>query len=155
MMSRRWWNTVAFALVSGALLLLIVFHLTPAFEYRIGWEVWVEVASLLSDPGLMVRDTEAMVVIPGLVTATLLLAGTPWLVPLLGKSRVLWWIMVLLSVATCVCLSGYLILEEIRYPGTIEWNTGSRCLLLAPIAHFAGLLMIRGEKKPTSGLAAR
>lgn len=141
----RWMNLVALAVLSTSLLAYVAFHLLPIEAYTDpeledrGWELWGEVYEFIKDPDA--NYSQEMIGVAGFLCSAFLIVVCPFLVPVMSRSRWLWWVMVLAS-GTAMCgLGGIVLLAFIEEPGS-----GTYCLLAALALNFLGLLFIRREQ---------
>ncbi|WP_264513662.1 hypothetical protein [Luteolibacter rhizosphaerae] len=147
-------NLIALALLITALIAYIAFHFLPlevyppdlyGIEPDRGYEVWGEVVEFAKDPSA--NDPQDMIALAGFLCAAFLIIVSPFLVPLLHRSRWMWWTVVLVSGATLCGLGGVLLLIFF-HDGEAIPGSGIHCLLAALALNFLGLLFIRREKSP-------
>jgi hypothetical protein len=148
----RFMNLVAFALLATALLAYVAFHLLPIEIYTApglsdldpdrGYRVWGEVLEFAKNPSA--DQGQDMIALAGFVCSAFLIVTCPFLVPLLNRSRWMWWIVVLASGAALCGLGGVLISIFYRDNHVIP-GPGIPCLLAALVLNFLGLLFIRKE----------
>lgn len=150
-------NRIARALLFAAFALLLGFHVLPighqppGSRIERGWRVW---AGIWEDLGDILRSSAtqpmALVFLMGLITWFFLSATSPFLVPLLIRSRTLWLISILMS---ALCLAGFAVV--LVRGSNFDWPAAMICLFASPVFHLAGLLCIRREEIPCpeSGLS--
>jgi hypothetical protein len=145
----HWMNLVALAVLSTSLLAYVAFHLLPIeasmdpeLEER-GWELWKAVYEFIKEPDA--SYSREMIGVAGFLSSAFLIVACPFLVPVLNRSRWLWWVMVLASGAAMCGLGGIVLLAlmDMEEPGS-----GTCCLLAALVLNFLGLLFIRRETAP-------
>jgi hypothetical protein len=145
----RWMNLIALALLSTAVIAFVAFHFLKVQSYvdpglmgqpeELGWSIWPEVYEFLKnpDPG----EFQPMIGIASLLASSVLVITCPFLVPVLSRSRLVWWIAVLASGSAMCGLGGVLLFGQgDAVPGPAIW-----CLLGVLVLNFTGLLFIRRE----------
>ena len=146
-------NLVALALLLTALIAFVAFHFLVV-EYasgsstmetdEMGWKIWPSLYDFLKDGDF--SEIEETITAASLLCSTLLVLLSPFLIPVLKRSRLAWWVLVIPSgMATFgfVGIVGMSILSSSNPLGP-----GIPCLLAAFALNFIGLLFIRREATP-------
>ncbi|MCW1921705.1 hypothetical protein OKA05_04020 [Luteolibacter arcticus] len=147
-------NLVALALLITALIAFVAFHFlvvdydsdpsTVEKTPERGWEIWLELIGFLKDADF--TEFRGMIAAASFLCATLLVVLAPFLVPVLKRSRLAWWVIVLpAGIATCGFggIVGVDLLDPLN-----SYGPGVPCLLAAFAINFIGLLFIRHEAAP-------
>ncbi|MEK7952366.1 hypothetical protein [Luteolibacter soli] len=112
-----------------------------------GYEIWQEMLNRFSKR--RPRPLGESVVASCLATGTLLVIASPFLLGVFGRSRILWWLVFAISVLVAAGITGSVswcrLFDE---ASPIPWNnpTGLTPLLLFPLSHLCGMLLIRPAK---------
>lgn len=141
-------NLLALAVLVTSLLLFIVFHFVPTPEGdEKGWQIWSEIAGLVTDPEILDEPLE-VIAVASFICFSVLVVGCPFLVFFLRRSRLLWWLAVVMSGIATVGFWGFIVT-------TNTWeNLGQSGLIIlaTPVANLVGLLLLRGERRmPVEG----
>ncbi|WP_367873122.1 hypothetical protein [Luteolibacter sp. Populi] len=141
-------NLVATAILITAAIAFVAFHLLKMVTYanplhepsqvERGWTVWIGILFYLKHPDL---DSESMIIVSALLAATVMILSAPFLLPILSRSRVSWWVAAMCSGVALAGIGFFLTFgwdNESSRPGP-----GLLCLLAALILNFTGLLFIR------------
>ena len=127
-------NRTARILFLNALACFVVFHfvrftifLDPLWSAtdNTGWRIWGELPDDFRD--LSRVDAEEMVIWSGFLTSSLLLASSPFLVPVLRISRLAWWLGVLASGVSMLGFIGVLIPTLLKADYAVP-GPGAYCL---------------------------
>ena len=145
-------NVIALALLCTALIAFGAFHFLEVQIYvdpglagqsgELGWRIWLEVYEFLKSPDP--DEFQPMIGIASLLASTVLVVACPFLVPVLSRSRWVWWIAVLAS-GSAMCGLGGVLLSTQNDPGYAVPGPGIYCLLGVLVLNFTGLLFIRRE----------
>ena len=140
-------NRAALGLLVAALLTFTAFHFLPGFgEAEACWRVWLEVGEILADP-LRGNDASDFVILASFLTITLLILGSPFLLPVFLRSRLAWWLATLMSGVALFALWILVLVDtEPALLGPAGW-----CLLMAPALHLIGMVTLRGDS-PDRGM---
>lgn len=143
--SARRLNLVALAILFTALAAFLAFHALPFQPWReaAGWEIWFDVADYLSDPDW--SETRLLIGVTTLISATLLIVASPFLVPFFRLSRLSWWVAVLSSGMIMTGLGGLMVIGHYIDESSETSGPALPCLIAALILNFTGLLFIRRE----------
>lgn len=125
-----------------ALALFVAFHfLPPLADFdRLGWRIWKAVWQTLIDPESIMRRPDEAVFLASFLTMALLVPTSPFLLPVLRKSRLAWLILLIASLLAALGLGFTIII--MLYGREIELF-GFWFLLLANILNFLGLATAR------------
>lgn len=145
-------NLIALAFLITALIAFVVFHFTVfirhlELEPLFGWQIWPEVWGGFSRPNF--NDPAELIACTAFCTSAMLITISPWILPFLRNSRLAWWLLILMSGAVLIGLSGTLVANYFPHQSK-KLGTGFYCLIAAQVLHFAGLLFIRREVPPAS-----
>lgn len=141
-------NLVALALLLTALTAFVAFHFLVV-EYEsdkseMGWEIWPSLFEFLKQADF--SEPRGMIAAASFLCATLLVVLAPFLVPVLKKSRLLWWVIVIpAGMATCG-FGGIVGMNFLDFSNS--YGPGIPCLVAAFALNFIGLLFIRREAPP-------
>ena len=149
---RRTMNLLALAFLIASLLLLGAFHALPmetGEDPERGWAIWVEVWGILLNPEQLSGDISGAIAFVSFLTFVGLIACCPFLIGLLRRSRLLWWMATILSGIATIGFSALVLgdIAEGNNPDLRETWPGMVCLLASPVLNFIGLLFIRGERR--------
>jgi peptidoglycan/LPS O-acetylase OafA/YrhL len=143
-------NLVALALLLTALIAFVAFHFLvveydsdPMVEgkHQIGWEIWRSLFEFLKQADF--SESRGMVAAASFLSATLLVVLTPFLLPVLKKSRLMWWV-VFIPAGMATCGFGGIVAMNF-FNAENSFGPGIPCLLAAFALNFIGLLFIRRE----------
>lgn len=153
-------NLIALALLVTALIAFVSFHFLPTisgeevdrrgydpndFE---GWTIWEEIGNFAKDPDI--GDFQEMIGVSTFLTGVMLILSSPLIIPVLRRSRLVWWVATLGSGLVLTGLGGLLVinnLEPVIQPGPAIY-----CLLASLALNFLGLLFIRREVPAAPGV---
>ena len=158
----------ALFLLGGALLLFGAFHGMPVvssahttispsgtaeiWESQRGYTIWESVISMMSNPGTL--DIKDGIVCGALFAATMITVASPFLTVFLVKSRLLWWMFLVFS---CIGVLGIsvmflvLLVTDPWDPETTRIGPGMAALIVFPLLHFAGILLVRRTRTEAGG----
>ena len=146
-------NVVALALLLTALIVFVAFHFliveydsdpSAVGKNEMGWEIWPSLFEFLKEADF--SDLRGMIVAASFLCATLLVVLAPFLLPVLKRSRLAWWVVVIpAGIATCGF--GGLVAMDLLDPSH-SFGPAVPCLLAAFPLNFIGLLFIRREDTP-------
>ena len=142
-------NLLALAFLIVAFVLLVAFHFMPLDDSTPGWAIWPGIVEmgreLVRNPEMLEWSGgwETVILIAVFPCLALLVFAAPWLVGVLGRSRVLWWIATLLAGVSTICL-WTLILKNVPAEG---YHQPMVALLAIPLLNLGGLLLIRGQRR--------
>lgn len=152
-MKARKSDLLAGALLIAAAVLFLLFQALPISSRKVsdnhwlaehGYVVWSEMGEMLSRPGRL--DMESGLITAGILMGTALAMASPFLIGILSRSRLLWWVAVLAS-ALVFCgvtgVVGWNLMDSFHDPTVFRWKSGMACLVLWPLLHFVGVLCIR------------
>jgi hypothetical protein len=146
-------NLIALALLITALIACVAFHFLPTIsgeeidrgEYDPndfkGWTIWEEIGNFAKSPNI--GDFQEMIGVSTFLTGVLLILSSPFLIPVLRRSRLVWWIATIASGLVLTGLGGLLVISNLEpddQPGPAIY-----CLLVSLALNFLGLLFIRRE----------
>ncbi len=143
-------NRIALVLFFAALNSFIVFHFVEFWHFQdssfdsdtTGWMIWPQLVGTLK----VLSNVEVMQMIfwSGLLTSSLLLVSSPFLVAILRKSRLAWWIGALTSGVATLAF-GFVVLPLAF--NSDELSPGPGCFLLssAMLLNFLGFFFIRRD----------
>jgi hypothetical protein len=150
---RRSDQTAVILLVIAAINLLVIqvvpFSINkdysdPTREERfMGYEIWVEIFEELTDFGSF--DALGVMISVALISGSLLVLCSPFLVNVVSGNRVIWWFVVSMSGLVLVSLTGYfswmLLMDP---PDADDWRPGPGLfmMMIFPVMHFSGILCI-------------
>ncbi len=145
-------NLIALSLLITALIAFIAFHFLIIERYTdpmlklgpemVGWQVWPILYDTLTSH-LGSNNISGMIALSAFITFSLIVAGCPFLIPILKVSRLSWWIVVVSSGAAMCGLGGNILTEQ--DPDFSTPGPGLYCLLASLALNFLGLLFIRRE----------
>jgi hypothetical protein len=146
-------NLIALALLITSLIAFITFHFLPTIsgeeidregydpnEFK-GWTIWEEIGNFAKSPNI--GDFQEMIGVSTFLTGVLLILSSPFLIPVLRRSRLVWWIATLGSGLVLTGLGGLLVISNLDpddNPGPAIY-----CILASLALNFLGLLFIRRE----------
>jgi len=144
-------NQIALALLVTALTILIAFHLLPfdpslastEGNHHRGWVIWEFIMPALSFERLLFSPNRGALMIASLPLSMLLVAASPFLIPLLSGSRPIWWITILLT-SVCAAAVTWMVWELSVDPITRPPKSIGT-YLASVYLNFLGLLFIRRE----------
>lgn len=142
-------NLLALVFLIVAFLLLVVFHFMPVNEGYRGWRIWpgiVETARVLARSPEILEwpgGWEAVLLLTAYPCMALSVVSAPWITGVLGRSRVLRWIAILLAGISAIGL--WIVL--LRAGSFGEPGRTMLVLLVIPVLNLAGLLLIRPEQR--------
>ena len=146
-------NLIALALLVTALIAFIAFHFLPTisgvevdrrgydpsdFE---GWTIWEEIGNFAKAPNI--GDFQEMIGVSTFLTGVVLILSSPILIPVLRRSRLVWWIATLGSGLVLTGLGGLLVINNLE--PALQPGPAIYCLLASLALNFLGLLFIRRE----------
>jgi len=139
-------NVLALPVLAAGVLSFAIFHFLPGFGHRAGWKIWEELGGVLHSPQLL-REPGLLATVACFIMATVLLVVSPFMMRVLRKSRLAWWLATTMSALSSIVL---LLLVLVR-SGAANVGVGGWFLLAAPLFNFAGLLMIRSSRSAAPG----
>lgn len=124
-----------------ALLLFITFHLIRFSGTEYGWHIWLEIVDMVKRPNEFTEPSAALM-FAAFLTTSLLIPASPFLGPVWIKSRLAWFVVLLLSgvVAISFLLFAFFI---ISIDGAERLNAGLLAFIAAPCFNFTGILLAR------------
>lgn len=140
-------NLVAVGLFITALLALFGFHVTE-WESGMGsgihgWVIWPALWSMAQAPDFSdTIESIGLIMFPSFVV---LAVCSPFLIGVLRKSRLAWWLLVLFS-GTCLISVGLFAISESSLPDNPDQlGPGFFCLANALAMNFLGMLFVRRD----------
>ena len=142
-------NLVALGFFVTALLALGGFHLTAwDLGFRIhGWRIWPALWSMAQAPDFSdTIESIGLIMFPSFVV---LAVCSPFLIGVLRKSRLAWWLLVLFS-GICLISVGLFAISESSLPDNPDQlGPGFFCLAGALTMNFFGMLFVRRDVPAT------
>lgn len=143
--THRLLNLTSLAFLVGALLIFVAFHFLPGFGSEDpGWKVWPAIWDVFLDLDVLSEAID-VILIACFLSQTVVVSFAPFLFAILQRSRVLWWLAVVLAGTSTFGI----------WIGVLENNSvddlGSSglALLAAPLVNLVGLLLLRGQPVQT------
>lgn len=139
--THRTLNLTSLAFLISALLLFVAFHLLSGFGSEDqGWRVWPEIWKFLQEIDIQSEAID-VILVSCFLSQALVVSLFPFLFTILQRSRVLWWLALILAGTSTFGI----------WIGVLENNSvddlGSSgvALLAAPLVNLVGLLLLRGQ----------
>lgn len=153
-MKSRLLRSLPGACLFAALLLFAAFHVSRPVtdDDELGWRIWENIWDYTKTPETLVENPADGVALASFLAFTLLLVASPFLLPVLRKSRGAWWALMIVSGLAGV---GFWIAIFHDGIGDTEIGMGIWFLLFANTLNFVGLATaragIRSEGFPLHG----
>ena len=139
-------NLVSLAFLIASAATFAAFHFLVGFtnqdEGSRGWTVWTEIWDIVRETSVL-EDPAAVIALASFFTFVVLVLCSPFLRALYRKSRVIWWLVTVMSGMATI---GFAMAVFSNNPPE-NLRAGGICLLVTPLLNLVGLLLIRGEKR--------
>jgi hypothetical protein len=140
-MNAGWQRVVSMTFLITALVLFVAFNVLPRDSgWKAGWRIWPELYEQLWDhPRFLLMDPKVGIDLAFFLCLPLLVVASPFLKDVWPKSRLAWWMAVIFSGLVAAVPCGIFLIRGFNP----SLGLGIRCLMLAPVFNFIGLLFAR------------
>lgn len=130
-----------FLLVAG-LLAYGAFLITPLEDPGMrGWTVWIEAYEFMVRKEWLAGDMESNLLLGGFVTASFLAVVSPFLFPMIRKSRLAWWLLTGISLLAFIGFAVTFLFSTNSTQGAVRW------LMISQGLNLSGWFLTRKSKE--------